>query len=55
MRMEKLKPLNLYRSAGDREVWERAERDAKASGKSLSAYVVAVLRSAQNQEVASAE
>lgn len=40
----RMKSLNLYRSDGDREVWEQAELDAKAAGISLSAFVVAVLR-----------
>lgn len=48
-----MKPLNLYRSDGDREVWEQAERDAKAAGLALSAHVVAVLR--EQQETAEAE
>jgi hypothetical protein len=42
-----MKPLNLYRSDGDHEVWEQAERDAKAADLSLSAHVVAVLREQQ--------
>lgn len=43
----RMKSLNLYRADGDREVWERAESDAKAAGVSLSAHVVAVLRAQQ--------
>ena len=48
-----MKPLNLYRSDGDRTVWEQAERRAKARGLSLSAYLVAVLR--EYQEVTEAD
>lgn len=43
----RMKSLNLYRSDGDRDVWERAEADAKADNLSLSALVVAALRSQQ--------
>jgi hypothetical protein len=46
----RMKPINLYRSDGDREVWERAQRDADSAGVSLSAHVVAVLRSEQEHE-----
>lgn len=48
MRMP-MKPINLYRSDGDREVWDRAERDAKAAGVSVSSHVVAVLRAEQER------
>jgi hypothetical protein len=49
----RMKPLNLYRSDGDCGVWERAELDAKAAGLSLSAHVVAALRSTQRAADAS--
>lgn len=39
-----MKPFNLYRSDGDREVWDRIERAAEVAGLSVSAYVIAVLR-----------
>jgi len=45
-----MKPINLYRSDGDREVWERADRDAQASGLSLAGHVVAVLRDQQKRD-----
>lgn len=44
-----MKPINLYRSDDDREVWEQAEIDAHASKLSLSAYVVAALRAHQKR------
>jgi hypothetical protein len=50
-----MKPLNLYRSDGDRDVWERAEFDAKAEKLSLSAHVVAALRSQQRAVDAESE
>lgn len=50
-----MKPINLYRSDGDRDVWERAESDAKAESLSLSAHVVAALRSQQRAADAESE
>lgn len=47
-------PINLSRTDGDREVWERARKDAKAAGRSLSRHVVAVLRE-QQERAADAE
>ena len=40
-------PINLYRQGGDREVWERAQKEADEIGYSLSRHVVAVLREPQ--------
>ena len=45
-----MKPNNLYRSDADREVWDRAEQDAKAAGVSLASHVVGVLRIQQEYD-----
>lgn len=43
------RPINLYRQRGDREVWDRAQKDADAADRSLSRHVVAVLREHQER------
>jgi hypothetical protein len=47
-------PINLYQRRGDREVWERAQKDADAADCSLSRHVVAVLREQQERDDARA-
>lgn len=44
-----MRPLNIYRSDADQEVWERADREAKAANCSLASHIVAVLRADQER------